>query len=91
MNLINMGATVYIVAGHTPEIESIAEPEWTGTLGAFWSANEDVTEEEVVDLVIDGFLRIGGGAQGCFTVMTRRVRTSALAKHALATAEVARF
>lgn len=50
-------------------------PDWTGTIADWWQANDGVTYAEIANLVRElddpasNFAhRIGGGAQGCFTI-----------------------
>src|SRR5688572_24652748 len=66
--------SIAVVAGHFPGPEELREPEWRGTLDDFLRANPDLAEEaaDIRDELFgdgpDGFYRIGGGAQGCFTL-----------------------
>ena len=61
------------IAIHQGHTEVAAEPDWTGTVSEYWMSNPDTVTfgditEMLTDLKTQGFHRIGGGAQGCFTV-----------------------
>lgn len=47
-------------------------PDWTGALGAFWADNPMMTYSDIAALCKamdrDGWVVLGGGAQGCFTM-----------------------
>ena len=63
--------TIQIHQGH----HDIAhDPDWVGTVEAYWANNPDLTFGDISDMRRDladfGSHRIGGGAQGCFTILT---------------------
>lgn len=69
---MNLHSQIQIHQGHG---NFAIDPDWTGTIDAYWQANQDSLtwgdiQEMKEGLEADGFCRIGGGSSGCFTICT---------------------
>lgn len=69
-NLANiLPARIAIHAGHDAPCPV---PDWTGTVAQYWEANDTICARDIAAMMLDleecGQHRIGGGAQGCFTI-----------------------
>ena len=61
------------IAIHQGHYEVDPTPDWIGTVDEYWEANQETLvwndiHEMMLDLAEGRDHRIGGGAQGCFTV-----------------------
>jgi hypothetical protein len=86
--MMNLDTRIQIHQGHAFPVA--VDPDWTGTVDEFWAANQDMTYGDIRDMLDDlrdcGYHHIGGGAQGCFTVLTPASATANKADASKATA-----